>query len=839
MLKNLMAGGWGRRWGVVVLSVIMSLIAGCGAQDLYVPPEAPYEIISHLSLPSEIQGVSVYGDVAYVAAGEAGLIAVDFANPRAPVQLTMLNTYKFAEAVGVATVPYPSGPINIAFVVEGTEGITAYDVTDPLAVQDLEQGTTAVDGNGLFVEPSDNADEFSYVYLAENWKGLRVFHTDPDYEGLLQYDGAFCYTRGYAKAVVVDSGYAYVADNQMGLAVADVRTPVLGAVRLVSSCDTRGESRDVALYDGHIFIADGDNGLVVMEAPRDPSTGHPMPEIIGHLELEGFCNSIVVSDAWAYIAAEDGGVHIVDVIEPSAPQSLGRVITSYANGVALAHSGTIVVSDRDEGLFVLEGPDRVPPAAVEDLTAIPFSMSTVRLVWTAPGNDGTAGIASRYAIRYSTEPILTMEDWEAATRVSDLPRPSLRGETDCTQVTGLSAATEYHFAIRTADKLDNWSELSNTPTLVTPDANVAPYLKDGRVTPPVGLFDVSFTFEVTYVDGDGDPATVMEVTISGTTQEMTAVSGQEEGTCEGGTVYRYVGTPGEFEAGAYEYVFTFSDGVNDPVSTEVVAGPYVGDVIMGSPATESGRDSTDEVQHPVVFERWHPRDLWISSHEITRAEYGAVMHHDPSEWKDDDPDSLRPVHNVTWLDAIDYCIARSLAEEGLTPAYTRNGETVTWDREANGYRLPTEAEWEWICRAGSQTAFATGDITEEADGYDPVLDALGWYKYNSRDDDEYVIPKPHQVETKQGVEIAGTHPETFYYDLHGNVAEWCWDEYEEDLGTDLAIDPEGGSDNDVYRVVKGGSWDSNARDCRSAAREGRQLTSADDYVGFRVVRNDW
>ncbi len=109
---------------------------------------------------------------------------------------------------------------------------------------------------------------------------------------------------------------------------------------------------------------------------------------------------------------------------------------------------------------------------------------------------------------------------------------------------------------------------------------------------------------------------------------------------------------------------------------------------MGSPETESWR-SEDEAQHTVTVS-----DFYMSIYELTQEEYQGIMGENPSTFSGGD----LPVENVTWLDAIRYCNARS-EKEGFEPVYTIDGQAVIWNRGADGYRLPTEAEWEYACRA--------------------------------------------------------------------------------------------------------------------------------------------
>lgn len=138
---------------------------------------------------------------------------------------------------------------------------------------------------------------------------------------------------------------------------------------------------------------------------------------------------------------------------------------------------------------------------------------------------------------------------------------------------------------------------------------------------------------------------------------------------------------------------------------------------MGSPKDEAWR-SEDETQHTVTVS-----DFYMSAYELTQAEYQEIAGKNPSSFSGED----LPVENISWLDAVAYCNARS-EREGLTPAYTIDGSDVTWNRSADGYRLPTEAEWEYACRAGTTTPFNTEtSISAEESNY------YGHYPYEIED----------------------------------------------------------------------------------------------------------
>jgi formylglycine-generating enzyme required for sulfatase activity len=195
----------------------------------------------------------------------------------------------------------------------------------------------------------------------------------------------------------------------------------------------------------------------------------------------------------------------------------------------------------------------------------------------------------------------------------------------------------------------------------------------------------------------------------------------------------------------------------------------------------------------------------MGKYEVTQAEYQAVMGTNPSYFKGD----TLPVEQVSWYDAINYCNALS-KKEGLTAAYTVNGNNVTWNKSANGYRLPTEAEWEYACRAGTTGPYSSGSS----------VDAAGWYSSNSGS-------KTHPVGQKQANAWG-------LYDMHGNVWEWCWDWYGS-YPSGSQTDPSGASSGE-YRVDRGGSWSYGARYLRSAYRGRRYPSARGIDLGFRLVR---
>ncbi len=203
--------------------------------------------------------------------------------------------------------------------------------------------------------------------------------------------------------------------------------------------------------------------------------------------------------------------------------------------------------------------------------------------------------------------------------------------------------------------------------------------------------------------------------------------------------------------------------------------------------------------------------FYMSKYEVTQAQYQAVMGTNPSCFQG----ANRPVERVSWWNAAKFCNALS-AREGRTPCYNESNWRCNFS--ADGYRLPTEAEWEYACRAGTTTDLYSGDLTS---GYeDPNMNAIGWYWYNSN---------------SQTHDVGGKQPNAFgLYDMSGNVWEWCNDWYGS-CSSQAQTDPTGPSSGS-NRVIRGGSWYIFAHRCRSAHRDYNSPGNSRYTLGFRLVR---
>jgi len=248
-----------------------------------------------------------------------------------------------------------------------------------------------------------------------------------------------------------------------------------------------------------------------------------------------------------------------------------------------------------------------------------------------------------------------------------------------------------------------------------------------------------------------------------------------------------------------------------------------GTFTMGSPSDESGRGN-DERQHRVTLSK----GFYMQTTEVTVGQWRAFIQDTGFRTDAETKGGAYIWTGEKWELKAGYYWDNpgfSQGEDNPVTCLSWNDvqEFIRWlsRKEGKSYRLPTEAEWEYACRAGSTTAFANGGITELLCGYDPNLDAMGWYCGNSG-------KKTHPVAQK--------NPNAWgLYDMHGNVYEWCQDWCEKDYPSGHVTNPKGPSSG-KYRVLRGGGWGNDARNCRSAFRGGDRPDYRYGYVGFRVAR---
>src|SRR4028119_1399220 len=234
-------------------------------------------------------------------------------------------------------------------------------------------------------------------------------------------------------------------------------------------------------------------------------------------------------------------------------------------------------------------------------------------------------------------------------------------------------------------------------------------------------------------------------------------------------------------------VGVFTENIGNGVTLDMIAIPG-GSFVMGSPTTELQRENNENSQHTVNIS-----PFFMGQYEVTQEQWQVVMENNPSNFKSILRSKKVPVDNVTWDGAVKFCHRLS----------QKTGKT---------YRLPSEAEWEYACRAGTTTPFYFGEtITPGLVNYD------GNYPYGAA---------PKGLDRKQTTDVESFRPNAFgLYDMHGNVWEWCSDKWHDNYNGA----PNDGSSWETgshdYRVRRGGSWNSNAVNCRSANRNRNLLSN--------------
>jgi sulfatase modifying factor 1 len=206
--------------------------------------------------------------------------------------------------------------------------------------------------------------------------------------------------------------------------------------------------------------------------------------------------------------------------------------------------------------------------------------------------------------------------------------------------------------------------------------------------------------------------------------------------------------------------------------------------------------------------------MLMDRYEVSQEEYEKLVIGNPSKFKE----PKNPIERVRWMEAALYCNGRSTAE-GLEPCYDE--ATYECNFQANGYRLPTEAEWEYAARAGNDAEYAFGSAENRLSDY-------AWFKENS-------VERTHPVGMKK--------PNAWgLYDMYGNVGEWCQDVYDGEFYEKPSEANPCNITGGPNRVLRGGSWSSVADRCRSASRTGEAPGSPTDScfsrpdIGFRCVR---
>ena len=255
-------------------------------------------------------------------------------------------------------------------------------------------------------------------------------------------------------------------------------------------------------------------------------------------------------------------------------------------------------------------------------------------------------------------------------------------------------------------------------------------------------------------------------------------------------------------------LFAFKNVLIDTDLIQVKGGTFK----MGSKKSDESAEVDEQKEHTVTLNTFE-----ISKFEVTVWEWKQFIKANKMKmpakptwgWQDN-----YPINGVTWNEAIAYCNWLSIKEK-LQPCYTKKGPNFVCNFKANGYRLPTEAEWEFAAKGGTSTKgfrFSGSD----------KLDEVAWHKANSSG-------HPHTVGTKLPNELG-------IYDMSGNVWEWCWDWYNKDFYLTESGDNPKGPERGTERCLRGGSWDSSQYSLRSANRLKDTPYKKTEFYGFRLAR---
>ena len=375
-----------------------------------------------------------------------------------------------------------------------------------------------------------------------------------------------------------------------------------------------------------------------------------------------------------------------------------------------------------------------------------------------------------------------------------------------------------------------------------------------------------YTFEGWYMAEDFTGNAVTEIP-QGTTGDITLYA---KWVIEGDYTITYVNVDGATNENPASYnVETETITLKDPVKTGYTfEGWYMAEDFTGNAVTEIVQGTTGNI---TLYAKWEQipfttvkveggsctlngkevtiSSFWISPYEVTQEEFKSLMTGNTNGIKANpsyfsyspaagEVQERRPVENVRWYDAIVYCNLLSI-KEGLTPCYTIKSSTdpaawgtsptsndadwegVTCNFDANGYRLPTEAEWEYAARRG-QTGISDGSWEYEYSGSN-TIDEVAWYWDNSD-------RKTHEVGKKQANSLG-------LYDMSGNVWEWCWDRYGSSGSYPSGTEDPAGPDTGSYRVLRSGCCGSNASSCAVSNWFGYYPYDRGSRYGFRLVRS--
>ncbi len=838
--------------------------------DPSVPGEPAY-----VETNGDVMDVFISGNYAFLANEDSSVsdslhfAVVDVSDPLNPGE----PVYNETGGVGYYSGIFVSG--NYAYRTIGTTGLAIIDIRDPLNPGDPVRVDT--DDSPLSVIVHGNT-----AYVSDRNSGVAVIDvTDPTEPG----EPVYWESIDYAADIAISGSTAYVATGNTGLAAVNIAVPSNPGQPVFM--DTYGNVPRVFVAHDVAFLAGGTSGLVTVDVTNPAEPGVPV-----YTDTTGSANSVFVAGYYAYVADNTSGLAIFDIADPTHPQTPEYLATEqYLSDVFISNDLAYVVGSDvfHNGLAVIDVSDPLNPGILSSSTMMMMQGysdvfiygnlayvlnsfgSLVQLDISDPTNPST--FESPVSVGWSNDTFV-YENHIYAAQYEYINQNSGIATVDITDVDNPGEPVH-----RDTNEKPYGIFVSGKEAYV---ANGLSGLSIINVSEPSNPGEPAY-FETTGSANEifvsGNHAWIAEDTNGMETFELRCIGTCDPDPCNGHGICAiedgdvactcYEGFDGDWcDQCAEGY-----DGYPDCEAVQTAPGfvPIeAGTFWMGSPdgdcpegypgecTEELGRVWDREELHEVTL----TYDFEMQAHEVTQKEWTALMIWNPSYFSADGGGVACgddcPVEKVSWFDVLAYANELSI-NEGLVPCYELlevvcelglmvdeaidcfNAESGGIDSAAvilangtskpqncEGFRLPTEAEWEYAIRSGSEyTAFHQSDGNDGTimhtgiDPVDPNLDQIGWFGGNAN-----IITHP----------VGEKEMNTWgLYDMSGNVVEWIWDWYRSDYETDVGTDPVGPSTGGV-RISHGGRWNYMALGCRSAYRAYDSPGDRRYDMGFRLVR---
>ncbi len=605
----------------------------------------------------------------------------------------------------------------------------------------------------------------NYAFVAAMEAGLRIVNVSNPQNPV---EVGFYDTPGTAMKVAVSGNYAYVADYDNGLRIVNIGNPASPVSTGV--CALPGNATDVAVSGNYAYVACTANGLRVVDI-SNPSN----PQVVGSYTGTGGAHSINVFGNYAYIYSYVVGsvscLRILNIGNPTSPQEVGSYTTAGSVGdVAIVGNFAYIVDG-----FSLR---------ILDITA-PSNPQSVG-VYTTSNPVPSVAVAGNYAY---------LTNGSSGFRVINISNPANLFEVgffdrpETKNIFWVAVSGAYAYVADVNSNLQIYDCSACTPELNLSHPNGSEILRVGTMD-TIRWYGNGFTGNVNIELNRNYPSGTWESinnnapntgsylwTVTGTTtnsnNRIRITSLTNAAYCDTSNANFSIVLEQSFPLG------------NSGLSIDMVWCPP-GSFQMGSPTTEIGRDVNEGPLHTVTFSQ----GFWMGKFEVTQQQWGAVMGNNPSHFSSNDH---LPVDSVSWNDIQQF-------------------ETAI----GNLFTLPSEAQWEYACRAGTTTRFFWGD---DLDSTQIPLYAWNYYVSNNT---SHVIGN-------------NLHNPWGFYDINGNVWEWCED-YSHDSYNNAPTDGSAWiSPTSTYHINRGGSWGTYPVYSRSAFRNNSDIPS--QTIGFRLVRS--